>query len=371
MNIPFSKKNETKAAIDRQEKIKVDEDRTRIQGIRVKLETLKLLPYGSQIQPEDIPTLNGCFDETIRRTDRLIPVHFDVTAIDQYMDGIVDVLRLTKDENGTKETMLRCFAGLGYGLMHGHKEVPANAVEAEVVRRRNDMMSRYLQLCTGSYEIDKLRGEIEKKQIEKGKRQKMYEASRQELQDMIDAHPSIWHKVHTMTADERTKLSGQEQIMAAKMNESIERRRVVDQIEKQIGQCSRDIVTIESMTSAMAVTLKSWENNIDEQSMAEIHRLTEAYVKDELAKQKIMKGLEVSVDELDKAIDRLYAGQDAKEWVIEVTEKFDSMVNREKQQEIEDEKGRELLRKQKLEEQKQKEKQKHEAAKSENKRLLN
>lgn len=340
---PFKKKQKSKTQIDREEKEKVNQDRARTEEIKTKLEETRYTNYTGEIEPEDIAKFNVYFEQAIKMAEEASIVRFDASGIDKVILDTIALLKQAMEEQGSVETITRCFAGIVYGLQHGHKEIPSTAIETDIIERRTSMMKRYFSICQYSLEVDKLHIEVDRKRAERNKREEKYIESKDFLQRLIDEHPSIWKKVHVMTPDERTKLTGPDLEMAAAMRAATEKKKEVNHIELQIGSLKDDIVTVETAYNDLTIQLKNWESAIDTNSAAEMQRLTREFEEQELQQQANMKSIRESADELDKAISRLYAGQTAKERVVSITEEYDAMIKEEELMIEEDARGRQQL----------------------------
>ena len=335
---PFKKP--TKSQIDREHKRKVEEDRTRTQDIKDRLIVLRNPQYGPSVPAEDIPVFNDYFNQAIQLADNARIVRFDCSSIDEQVLNIIEVLEHAKAENGSSMTIKRCFAGISYGLDKAHREIPASAIQADIIQRRATMVSRYFIICNGSFEVDKMNDELRKKKLEKAHLEELVEEKKKIVEDMAYDKPSTFNKLQSMTADERSKLTGEEHLMAAAMSDAINTKKSLENVKMQIGAMELDIVTVEQVNRSIYDQVRSWESGIDENTVAEILRQTKEFEKEELKHKELVKKLEGTVQEMNLAIDNLYAGVDMKEKMINIADKYDDMIKLEQRQQAEDEAGR-------------------------------
>lgn len=334
------KKNKSEAEQEREWKKKADQDRARTQKIKEDLEIIQTMPYRADLSMDDIRVFDEYTRQAIKLADELEPVRFPVDQIDQKIGGIVEVLKTSKADGGSKNTLSRCFTGIAYGLSHGHKEIPSHAIEADVIERRVDMLSRYMTLVLQSREIDKYNLEIAKKNAERNKRVEDLEKAEDELDALRENDPGAFEEVVAMVPNERSVLEGVHKTIAAALKAVTDREVEINQNELLIGQMKQYVETLETAVNAMVIQLRTWEPNIDQATILEIQRLTKDFEKDQLKQQQYMDKLDETAAEVDLAINRLFAGLGQKEKMVEIVDRYERMKRRREQRAAADEAGR-------------------------------
>ena len=174
--------------------------------------------------------------------------------------------------------------------------------------------------------------EVKKKEAEKTRLEELVKEKKEIVQQMVNDRPSIWNKLKTMTSDERTKLTGEEHLMAAAMDDVINTQKSLENVMKQIGSLKLDIVDVEQSNRTIYDQVRSWESNIDENTVAEIRRQTQEFEKEELKRKARMESLRATIDEMNYAIDRLYAGADTKERLAAINDEYEERMELERRQ---------------------------------------
>ncbi|MDO5475654.1 MAG: hypothetical protein Q4F43_00900 [Eubacteriales bacterium] len=333
-------KKKTKAAIDREQKEKVDLDRAHSQQIKQELNEIRMMPYRTDLAMEEINQFDSLLAQAATIADQLPPVAFDVTGIDKEILGIIEVLRHTKEDGGSRETMKRCLTGIAYGLKHGHREIPSHANAESVVNRREGQLKRYKDIVLMSAEIDKNYLEIAKRSTEKKNREGELQDAKDKLNKLVDESPAVYYKVRSLTPDERTTLTGEDYNMAAAMSSVVNRTREINHLNLLIGNSRSDIETLQTSVNSLVVQLENWERNIDEATIADIQRLTKDFEHHRLEQQQFMKKLNESTAELDSAFRALYNTLEAKEEVVTISEEYDKILRDAEKKALEDERGR-------------------------------
>ena len=336
----FMKKNKSEAEQEREWKKKADQDRALTQKIKEELEAILNMPYMADLSMEDIQNFDSYTRQAIKLADEMVPVHFPVDQIDQKIDGIVEVLKTSKADGGSKNTLSRCFAGIAYGLGHGHKEIPSQAIVADVLTRRVDMLSRYMALVVQSREIDKYNQEIIKKKNERSRRQKALEQAENELDELIDKNYGAYEEVLNMVPNERTNLDGDHRNIAVALKAVTDREMEINQNELVISEMQKYVETLETSINALVITLTNWEPKIDEALTLEIQRLTKSFEKEMLKQQQLITKLEETAAEVGLTIQRLYGGTAQKEWVVDTVDKYNKVQKRKEQKAAAGEAGR-------------------------------
>ena len=80
-------KKKTKAAIDREQKEKVDLDRAHSQQIKQELNEIRMMPYRTDLAMEEINQFDSLLAQAATIADQLPPVAFDVTGIETPLGG--------------------------------------------------------------------------------------------------------------------------------------------------------------------------------------------------------------------------------------------------------------------------------------------
>jgi multidrug resistance efflux pump len=113
--------------------------------------------------------------------------------------------------------------------------------------------------------------------------------------------------------------------MAAQMARTIMLDKKLRQIDLSIGQNYKDIVTLEDNCNTLDLQISSWEPEIDAHSAEELSRITQEFKRELLQHKVVMKSLENAADEVDKAVNELYAGKDAVEGAIKISERYERL----------------------------------------------
>ena len=329
----------SRAELDREAKKKVEADRARMEDLRARLEASAAISSG-HFDEEDALRVRAYLKNASESMKNVMPASFDVTGIDRKISGLIQVLERSLQENGSPETALHCLQGIAYGVIRGHASISENAVESDMIRRREDMADRYLRIAQQSLELDQMEKDVTRKAEQKEQRELELEQTEKELQSLIDEHPSAYYALQEMTPKEMDEVTGPMKEMAGKMQKAVNLQKGIRQLELLIAQRKQDINTVEASNNTLYTHLTSWESEIDEQSIADIIRLGQEFEKDLLASQAKMKSLAEATDELDKAVNYILAGKNEKEKQIETVVMYEKLKKTLLRQDAEDEAGR-------------------------------
>ena len=336
----FLKKKPTKAEQERMDKKKVDGDRARMEDFRARIDAAGAFPARGRFSEEETAELRRYFYTTSECAKSISAVGFDVTGIDAKISGLITVLERAMKEGGSRETILRCFQGIGYGILNGHGTISENMDESDIVRRRVDGVDRYLRIAQQSFEIDQMKKDMDRKIDQKRQRELEFEETRKKLQAMIDEHPSVYYQVKEMTPTEMDTATGETKAMAGVMKRAIDLKKTINQTDLIIGQRNQNIYAVESANNSLFLQLQSWESEIDEQSIADIIRLGQEFERSLLKEQQMIGKLNDAYDAFDKAISYTLAGKKEKEWEIAVEREYSELLERMALDEARDEAGR-------------------------------
>ena len=128
------------------------------------------------------------------------------------------------------------------------------------------------------------------------------------------------------------------------MDTTLHLQQAVDNAQMQIGAIKQANETQENVIRTLREQIRTAEYAIDENSVDRIAALTDSYVEDEVATQKLMDQLDECADTFNKAVQRLYADVRNKEKAIKTVERFKNLLDNERTK-IEDAKeGRRWLK---------------------------
>ena len=321
----FLKRKPTQAELDRLDKKKVEGDRGRMEDLRARLDAAAVFPRGRQFSPEDEEEIRNLFRNASECIKNVPAVGFDVSGIDRNVAGIVTILERAVKEGGSAETVKRCFQGIAYGIINGHGAISENAIESEVVRRRTDMTDRYLRIAQAAFEIDQKQKDVDRKQDQKRQRRLEQEDVEKDLQVMISEHPATYYKLREMTPTERDEVTGETKAMAGMMDRAVQLEKAIRQLDLLIGQRQQDIYTLESLNNTLNAQLQSWENEVDQQTIADVQRLSKEFEFNLLKEKEMISSINNAMEEFDIAINYELAGKDEKEREIAAMEEYQQM----------------------------------------------
>ena len=349
----FLKKKPSKAELERISKQKADKDRARMEDIRSRITAAGAGVSKLKLDPDDEAEIRRYFAQVAQCADNVGVQGFDVEKIDRYISGIVNVLERAVRENGSKETLLRCFQGIVYGLINAHSDIAETADELDIVRRREEMTDRYLRIAQFSLEIDKQRAEVSRLQEKQKLINEQYEAAFAELQKLIDENASVWSRLQELIPSERDQLDGTAKVMHASEQRTINLNHTDRNLSLMIGHRTTQIVALENTANQISMQLQSWESNIDEKTMADVIELSEAFKRDIVAGQKQIDDLNRDAEKANKILDEALLSNSVIEDMIVTQHKYEEMLADKQRKEQEDIAGRTRLLKERLEKEKE------------------
>ena len=337
------KKQPTQAELERMDKKKIDADRARSEDLRARIDAASAFVSAMGLSEEESAEIRRYYRQTSECMREAGPCSFDVSGIDKYVDGIVTVLERAMKDGGSRETVMRCFQGIVYGVLNGHSPISPNVSEADIIRRREDMTDRYLRIAQYSFEIDQMNRDVNRKRDQRRQRVLDSDETSKKLQEMINEHPSAWYDLQEMTPGERSELTGIAKEMAGLMQRGTDQKKNIRQLDLIIGEREETIHAIEAQNNALFLQLQNWESEIDEQSLGEVLRLQKEFERDLLSERKVINGLRDAYDQFDKAVEALLAGSEEKQRIISVYRNYDEMNRKLEEMEARDEAGRQRL----------------------------
>ena len=132
--------------------------------------------------------------------------------------------------------------------------------------------------------------------------------------------------------------------MVAAMDTTLHLQQAVDNAQMQIGAIKQANETQENVIRTLREQIRTAEYAIDENSVDRIAALTDSYVEDEVATQKLMDQLDECADKFNKAVQRLHADVRNKQHAIKTRERYQEMLEDERQKNEDAQKGMELAR---------------------------
>lgn len=342
MGFPW-RKAKTPQQINREQKKQDNEAHSRMDSIYAELEQARVNAYNQKIPAEDRAAFDEYFKNAIQLAKEPKTVRFDTTEIDQLIKDSVLVLENAQN-CGTSETVKSCFRSIKYGLTMAHDDVPTNAVVTTTIKRRVDMLTRLFYIAQYSLDLDKRNDEMVKLTREFETLSAEHRQAAEELQDLIDAKPEEWKRLNELTDDPNAKLSGYQKEMVAAMDTTLHLQQAVDNAQMQIGAIKQANETQENVIRTLREQIRTAEYAIDENSVERIAALTDSYVEDEVATQKLMDQLDECADKFNKAVQRLHADVRNKQHAIKTRERYQEMLEDERQKNEDAQKGMELAR---------------------------
>lgn len=314
----------TKAELDRNAKGKADEDRGRMEDFKARLDTCAAF-VGGRFGEEESSRIHHFLKVTSDSTKNIQAVSYDVTGVDQRIDDILKLTQRVIENGGSSVTVLRGIQGIAYGILNGHAPISSTSDESDVLHRRETTLDRYLQCVSYYYDIDRKRKDIEKLEEKKETTKNDFDEAFGKLQKMKDSDHKTFYQIKDMSPSSLDKVTGAAKIMAAQMARTIMLDKKLRQIDLSIGQNYKDIVTLEDNCNTLDLQISSWEPEIDAHSAEELSRITQEFKRELLQHKVVMKSLENAADEVDKAVNELYAGKDAVEGAIKISERYERL----------------------------------------------
>ncbi|MBR2189811.1 MAG: hypothetical protein IJ860_10480 [Eubacterium sp.] len=349
----FVKKQPTKAELERMDKKKIDGDRARMEDLRARVEAAGAFAPSAKMEPEDVEEIKRYFQAISGYMKNTSATAFDVTGVDKYMADIISVLERAMKESGSKKTIMRCFQGVSFAVLNARNPIPENAIEADLVKRREDFTSRYLQLAMLSLEKDQMLRDVDRKRDQKRQVELHFDEEDAKLDKMLDEHPGAREQLKKITPGSQDQLTGDMKLMASQMMLVVDLSKRKRQIDLLIGDEMERVSAVESAINDLILQQESWESSIDQQSLAEITRLNQEFKRRLLAEREQMERLRGVSDDFNLAIEAVLAEDpDARMRVAEAEIKYKKMMDEKKKQEEADRAARERQR-QKQEEERQ------------------
>lgn len=322
----FLKKKPTKAELERIDKKKVDADRARMEDLRARLDAAGAFAPSANMTDEEKQNIRQYFNHTAACAKDVSAAAFDVTAIDKNIAGIMTILERAMKEGGSRETILRCFQGISYGILDGHSPISENAIESDIVERRTNGVDRYLRIAQYSFEIDQKKKDVDRMKDQKRKLDLQFEEAKDALQEMIREHPQAWYDLKELTPLERDAVTGTMKIMAAKQAEAVHLKKNANQLDLMIGQSMESIAALEAQTNTMFIQQKNWESEIDEMSLVDVLRLNEVFKKQMLQEDEIVRKLNDASETMDAMFHELLGGRNVKERIIKTNVEYQELM---------------------------------------------
>ena len=177
-----------------------------------------------------------------------------------------------------------------------------DSIYAELEQARVNAMFYIAQY---SLDLDKRNDELAKLTREFETLSAEHRQAAEELQDLIDAKPEEWKRLNDLTDDPDAKLSGYQKEMVAAMDTTLHLQQAVDNAQLQIGAIKQANETQENVIRTLREQIRTAEYAIDENSVERIAALTDSYVEDEVATQKLMDQLDECADKFNKAVESI------------------------------------------------------------------
>ena len=305
----------------------------------------------------DLKAFDGYFDQLIQLSDQMSYVSYDLSTIDGYVADLIKLVTQAKREGCSARAIRRCIAGITFGLREARAELPIHVTEEEGKVFRENQMSGYVQACIQTMLYDRTQAKLDNMVEEKKAAEARYEEALKEADDFIKKHPSIWIKIKDMTDDERTRLTGDERVLASKLKLSINRQKDVIRKGQMIGELSDNLVTVENNCSALLDTLKNWETSIAAYDVDEINRLTDEFMARTIEQQQNMETLERTTERVNAMFEELFGNKKVKDDIISTFDQYEAMLEGIAVQKAQDAEGRRLYEEHEAARQKEAEKQ--------------
>lgn len=294
----------------------------RMADVKRSLQLAKNTPYRSVkqgpalervfiVDPENQKKQDYLLDQLVKKTDSMVYVHYNTDRIFDLVDSLVELLKKAK-QTGTTETINRCIIALNYALTEGLAPVPKNKKDEDVKKQREDILSAYYQICNETLIQDTFRNAIEEKEKEKTKKEKELEDAKNDLDLFAASHYAAFKKVKELTPDQRTKLTGIESQIAAKMRRATDRHVELVHIEQRIGQINLNLTNVEHSCNNLFNIIKDLQVSVDKDNVEEINRLTREWEKTVREEQENIGKLRDAANEMNIAFDVIYNSRETK-----------------------------------------------------------
>lgn len=352
--VDLFKPQPTKAEIERQQKKKLAKEVSNLDDIRRSLQLVKNVPYKSVrkgpaleriyiVSEENQRKHDSLLDQLIKKADSMVYVHYNTDRIFSLTEDLIEILKEAK-KSGTSETIDRCIMGLNYALSEGLSPVPVNKNEEDVKKQREDILSAYYQICNETLIQDGLRNQIEIKEKEKDHKKQEFKDAVDDLHSFASTHYAAFQKVKSLTPDQRTKLTGTESQIAAKMRRATDRNIELVHIEQRIGQINLNLADVEHSCKNLLNIINDLKVSVNEDDVEEIERLTKEWEKTVRKEQENIGKLREAANEMNIAFDTIYNSREIKEAIITINDEYDNMMYERTVQEAEDKAGAQLYK---------------------------
>ena len=352
--VDLFKPEPTRAEKERKQKKKLAAEVESLEDIRRSLQLAKNTPYKSVKQGpamertyvvplEDQRKHESLLDQLIKKTDSMVYVHYNTDKIFSLADDLIEILKKAK-KSGSTETINRCIIALNYALSEGLAAVPKNRNDEEIKKQREDILSAYYQVCNESMVQDNLRTAIEEKEKEKVRKEKELKDAVDDLDMFASTHYAAFQKVKALTPDQRSKLTGTESQIAAKMRKATDRNVELVHIQQRIGQINLDLTNVEHSCNNLFNIIKDLQISVKEEDVQEINRLTREWEKTVRKEQENIGKLREAANEMDIAFDVIYNNRETKEAIIAINDEYENMLYERRVQEAEDKAGAQLYK---------------------------
>ena len=350
------KSEPSKAETERKQKKKVAEDLEKLKEVKHSLEFAKNMPYKSVKQGtsmestyvvalEDKRKLDSLLDQLIKKTDSMVYVRFNTDKIFGLANALIEILKNAKT-NGSTKTIERCIVAINYALSEGLASVPRNRNDEEIKEQRENILSTYYQICNESMIQDNLRNAIEEKEKEKKEKEKQYKEAENDLDLFVSTHFAAYQKVRLLSPDQRTKLTGMESQVAAKMKRATDKNVELVHIQQRIGQINLNLTNVEHSCNNLINIINDLQISIKREDVEEIKRLTKKWEETVRRDQENIGKLREAANEMDIAVGTIFNDRLTKEALITINDNYENMVYERRIQEAEDKAGAQLYKKQ-------------------------
>ena len=317
--VDLFKPQPTKAEIERQQKKKLAKEVSNLDDIRRSLQLVKNVPYKSVrkgpalervyiVSEENQRKHDSLLDQLIKKADSMVYVHYNTDRIFSLTEDLIEILKEAK-KSGTSETIDRCIMGLNYALSEGLSPVPVNIKEKEKDHKKQEFKDA----------VD-------------------------DLHSFASTHYAAFQKVKSLTPDQRTKLTGTESQIAAKMRRATDRNIELVHIEQRIGQINLNLADVEHSCKNLLNIINDLKVSVNEDDVEEIERLTKEWEKTVRKEQENIGKLREAANEMNIAFDTIYNSREIKEAIITINDEYDNMMYERTVQEAEDKAGAQLYK---------------------------
>lgn len=354
--VDLFKPEPTRAEKERKQKKKLAAEVESLEDVKRSLQLARNTPYKTVksgpamertyvVALEDQRKLDSLLDQLIKKTDSMVYVHYNTDKIFSLTDDLVEILKNAK-KNGSTRTIERCIGAINYALSEGLAAVPRNRKDEEVRQQRENILAAYYQVCNESMIQDNLRNAIEEKEKEKEKKEKELNDAVNDLDLFASTHYAAFQKVKALTPDQRSKLTGTESQVAAKMRRATDRNIELVHIQQRIGQINLDLTNVEHSCNNLFNIIKDLQISVKEEDVEEINRLTKEWEKTVRREQENIGKLREAANEMNIAFDVIYNNRETKEAIITINDEYENMLYERRTQEAEDKAGAQLYKEQ-------------------------